>query len=155
MNEQNKKYLIYGASALAAYFLILRPILTKLGLQKTPTEIQADQAQAAYLQTEIGTGLATKTPGEWSIIADQIYQNLRYTALDDNKNDAVYQLTRVKNGADLANLIKFFGKRQEYFFGIPAGSQMDLQQFVRSNLSSSQIAAVNDNYLRKAIKYRF
>jgi len=32
---------------------------------------------------------------------------------------------------------------------------MDLQQFVTSNLSSKQIAAVNDNYRRKGIKYQF
>ena len=155
MNEKNKKYLIYGAGAIAAYFLILRPILTKLGLQKTPTQIQADQTQAQYLQSQISTGLSTKTPGEWAIIADQIYEDLRYTMLDDNKDDAAYQLARVKNGADVANLIKYFGKRQEYIFGLPAGSEKDLQQFVKSNLGSSQIAAVNDNYLRKGIKYRF
>lgn len=155
MNEKNKKYLIYGAGAIAAYFLILRPILTKLGLQKTPTQIQADQTQAAYLQSQISTGLSTKTPGEWAIIADQIYEDLRYTVLDDNKADAAYQLQRAKNNADVANLIKYFGKRQEYLFGIPAGSEKDLQQFVRSNLSTSQIATVNDNYLRKGIKYRF
>ena len=155
MNEKNKKYLIYGAGAIAAYFLILRPLLTKFGLQKTPTQLQADQTQAAYLQSQISTGLSTKTPGEWAIIADQIYEDLRYTYFDDNKDDAALQITRVKNGADVANLIKYFGKRQEYIFGIPAGSDKDLQQFVTSNLSSSKIAAINDNYLRKGIKYRF
>ena len=155
MNEKNKKYLIYGAGAIAAYFLILRPLLTKLGLQKTPTQQQAEQAQSTYLQSQISTGLSTKTPGEWAIIADQIYEDLRYTILDDDKDDAAYQLQRAKNNADVANLIKYFGKRQEYMFGIPAGSEKDLQQFVRSNLSSSQIATVNDNYLRKGIKYRF
>lgn len=155
MNEKNKKYIIWGAGAIAAYFLVLRPILTKLGLQKTQTQAQAEQAQSTYLQSQISTGLSTKSAGEWAIIADQIYEDLRYTILDDNKDDAAYQLQRVKNNADIANLIKYFGKRQEYMFGIPAGSDKDLQQFVRSNLSNSQIATVNNNYLRKGITYRF
>ena len=155
MNEKNKKYLIYGAGAIAAYFLILRPLLTKLGLQKTPTQLQAEQAQSTYLQSQISTGFSTKSAGEWAIIADQIYEDLRYTYFDDNKDDAALQLTRVKNNADVANLIKYFGKRQEYLFGIPAGSEKDLQQFVTSNLSSSKIAAINDNYLRKGITYKF
>jgi len=155
MREQNKKYLFYGLGAVAAYFIVLRPILKGLGLQKSQTEKEAEAEINKYLRSQISAGNATKTPGEWAIIADQIYNDLRYSALSDNKDNAALQLARVKNGADVALLIKSFGKRREYLFGIPAGSEMDLQQFVTSNLSSKQIAAVNDNYRRKGIKYQF
>lgn len=155
MTEQNKKYLYYGLGAVAAYFFVLRPILKGLGLQKSQTEKEAEAAIDKYLTGQINTGKPTKSPGEWAIIADQIYNDLRYTAISDNKDSAAYQLARVKNGADVALLIKSFGKRREYYFGIPAGSEMDLQQFVTGNLSSAQIAAVNDNYRRKNIKFQF
>jgi hypothetical protein len=155
MTEQNKKYLFYGLGAIAAYFIVLRPILKKFGLEKTQTEKEAEADINKYLRGQISAGNATKSPGEWAIIADQIYNDLRYSAVSDNKDSAAYQLARVKNGADVALLIKSFGKRREYYFGIPAGAEMDLQQFVTSNLSSKQIAAVNDNYRRKNIKYQF
>ena len=155
MTEQNKKYLFYGLGAVAAYFIVLRPILKKFGLEKTQTEKEAEADINKYLRGQISAGNATKSSGEWAIIADQIYNDLRYSAVSDNKDNAALQLARVKNGADVALLIKSFVKRREYYFGIPAGSEMDLQQFVTSNLSSKQIAAVNDNYRRKGIKYQF
>jgi len=155
MTSQNKKYLFYGIGAVAAYFFLLKPILKGLGLQKTQTEKEAEAAINKYLNSQISTGTPSKSPGEWAIIADQIYNDLRYTAISDNKANATYQIARCKNGADVALLIKSFGKRREYYFGLPAGSEMDLQQFVISNLSSTQIANINDNFKRKGIKYQF
>lgn len=155
MTKQTEKYLFYGIGAVAAYFLVLKPILQNLGLQKTQTEKEAEQAVSNYLTSQIKSGTSSKTPGEWAIVADQIYQDLRYSALSDNKTDAAYQIARVKNGADLALLIKSFGKRREYYFGIPSGDEMDLNQFVRSNLTNDQINLINDNYRRKNIKYQF
>jgi hypothetical protein len=81
MTEQNKKYLFYGLGAVAAYFIVLRPILKGLGLQKSQTEKEAEADINKYLRGQISAGNATKTPGEWAIIADQIYNDLRYTAV--------------------------------------------------------------------------
>ena len=114
MTEQNKKYLFYGLGAVAAYFIVLRPILKKFGLEKTQTEKEAEADINKYLRGQISAGNATKSPGEWAIIADQIYNDLRYTAISDNKDNAALQLARVNNGADVALLIKSFGKRREY-----------------------------------------
>jgi hypothetical protein len=155
MKQQDKKYLFYAIGGIAAYFFVLKPILKGLGLQKTQTEKEAEAAINKYLSNEIATGNPSKTSGEWAIIADQIYNDLRYTAISDNKADATYQIARCKNGADIALLIKSFGKRREYYFGLPAGSEMDLQQFVTSNLSSAQIASINSNFKRKGIKFQF
>jgi hypothetical protein len=155
MTKQNEKYLFYGIGAIAAYLFVLKPILKNLGLEKTQTEKEAEAAINKYLSSQISAGNSSKSPGEWAIIADQIYNDLRYSAVSDNKADATYQIARAKNGADVALLIKSFGKRREYLLGIPAGSQMDLQQFVRGNLSDTQIATINDNYKRKGIKFQF
>ena len=98
----------------------------------------------------------TKSDTEWKIIADQIYEDLKYSALNDQKEDAVYQLCRVKNDTDFSVLYKFFAKRQTYWFPpIPDGGLKNLVQVVLSNLSKDQIFRVNNNYERKGIKFRY
>lgn len=152
----NKKLLQYALGAGIAYFLILKPILEKLGLTKTAEQVQAQKNIETYVEKTIKTISPTKSVGEWQIIADQIYRDLKFSAIDDDKDDAVVQLCRAKNEGDVALLIKLFGLRQETWFGIiPDGSPKDLQQFVKSNLSNKQIGIVNENYRRKNIKYRF
>lgn len=150
--------LVFGG-VIAGYFLVVKPLLQKLGLQKTKEEKDAEQrereAVTQYVKTTLKKQNPTKTAGEWALIANTIYEDLRYSAIDDNKDDAGYQVARVKNDADVAVLIQQFGKRQEYFFGIPTGSPKTLPEFITSNLSQSKINAINDNYSRKNIKFRF
>jgi hypothetical protein len=97
----------------------------------------------------------TKSIGEWQIIADQIYNDLKFSGIADNKSDAGYQVARVQNDADIATLIQVFGMRQESFFGINTGGLQNLPQFIISNLAKSEIAKINDNYARKNIKFRY
>jgi len=150
---KDKKNIYYISGAVLAYFFILKPVLQKLNILKTKEEIDRDKEKQKFLTSS--TSKATKTPGEWAIIADQIYEDLRYTALDDDKDDAVYEISRVKNDADFKLLFQNFGTRQEYVFFLPSGSKKDLQQFVRSNLSKDQIQIINKNYHSKNISYQF
>lgn len=152
---KDKKTILYIGGAIAAYFLVFKPILEKLGLQKTIEQKQQEQNVSDYVTETLKIQNPTKSKGEWQIIANQIYEDLRYSAIDDNKKDAQYQVSRVKNDADVATLIQVFGNRQEYAFGLPVGSLKDLQQFIKSNLSTNQVLAINSNYSRKGIKYRF
>lgn len=151
MND--KKTIYYIGGAVLAYFIILKPVLQKFGIVKTKEEIEREKQKDVFLQTT--NEVPTKTPGEWTIVADQIYEDLRYSALDDNKDDAAYQVTRVKNNTDFKLLYKAFGNRQEYSFFVPVGSKKDLQQFIKSNLSNNQILKINDNYRRKKISFQF
>ena len=150
---KDKKTIYYVGGAILAHFLILKPVLQKLNILKSKEEIDREKEKEKYLQSENET--PTKTAGEWSIIADQIYQDLRYSALDDDKSDAGYQVSRVKNNADFKLLFKAFGKRREYYFGVPSGSEKDLQQFIRSNLSDSQVQIINKNYRNKNISFQY
>jgi hypothetical protein len=133
-------------------------IIYKLFIEKSKTE-KAQEAGAedinAYVQAATTAQSPTKSRGEWAVISDQIYDSLKYSRVSDDHGNAVYQLARVKNDADVALLISTFGQRQEYFFGIPVGDEMNLPTFVTSNLNSSEIATVNDNYRRKNIKFRY
>lgn len=150
---KDKKTIYYIGGAVIAYFLILKPVLQKLNIVKSQDEIDREKEKEKYLES--GSEVPTKTFGEWAIIADQIWEDLRYTALDDDKADAGYQVARVKNNADFKLLFKAFGKRREYFFGVPSGSEKDLQQFIKSNLSDSQVQIINANYRKKNITYQF
>lgn len=159
MDKQTEKYVLTGAILVGAYFAIIRPILTRVGVFKSREEKETETRKQSQLETVIKetakSEKPTKTVAEWQIIADQIYNDLRYSAVSDNKADAGYQVARVKNNADFWQLYKLFGKRREYLFGLPSGGLMDLAQFIRGNLSAKAIATINDNYKRKNIKFRF
>jgi hypothetical protein len=153
---KSKNIYLYLIGAGITYFFIVRPIFKKLGITKTAQEIEQEKKVETYLDKTIKSFKPSKSEGEWQIIANQIFRDLGFSAASDNKKDAVFQLCRVKNEGDVALLIKSFGKRQETWFGIiPDGSEKDLQQFVTSNLSVKDIAVINNNYIRKNIKYRF
>ena len=159
IDKQTQKLLLYAAIGGGAYFLILKPILIKLGVLKSSLELQQDISQKENIDSYINNSLKIQTPtksiGEWQLIADQIYNNLKFSGIADNKSDAGYQVARVQNDADIALLIQSFGMRQESFFGINIGGLQNLPQFIIGNLDKSEIAKINDNYARKNIKFRF
>jgi hypothetical protein len=159
IDKSTKDILIYGALIGGGYYFVLRPFLVKLGILQSPEQIAQQSQQTQNIQTYIEQTLSSQNPtksiGEWQVIANQIYQDLKFAGVSDDKSDAVYQICRVQNDADVALLYKNFGNRQEYYFGIPIDGLKDLQQFVNSNLSDSQINTINSNYSRKGIKYKF
>ena len=110
ITPENKKLLTSLGIAIAAYLLVVKPIFRALGLQKTPEELakaKSDAVNIADIQKNLSAKgiVLSKTKAEWDIIADTIYNDLKYSALNDNKADAGYQVTRVKNDADIIYLI--------------------------------------------------
>lgn len=160
LDQDNKKLLITAGIAVGAYLFVIKPILQKLGITKTAEEIAKEKSDASNL-SEIEKNLnamgvdLTKSKSEWDQIADTIYNDLRFSAIADDKADAGYQVARVKNDADMIYLIKTFGKRQEYLFGLPSGSPMGLTEFITSNLSREKINIINSNYASKGMKFKF
>ena len=143
IDKQTQKLLLYAAIGGGAYFLILKPLLIKLGVLKSTLELQQEQSQKENIDSYVNSSLKIQTPtkskGEWQIIADQIYNDLKFSGIADNKSDAGYQVARVQNDADVALLIQVFGMRQESFFGINTGGLQNLPQFIIGNLSKSDI----------------
>jgi hypothetical protein len=65
------------------------------------------------------------------------------------------------NELDVAKLIKAFGTRQNYVFGLPAGSSMDLLTFVQDELgneygglTSYRVSSINADWKKKGISYQ-
>jgi len=159
ISKQNEKILTYAIGIGAGYFFVIQPLLVKFGIIKSPAlrqqEIEQGQNIEEYLNQALISQKPTKSKGEWQIIANNIYNDLSRSSVADNKSDAGYQVSRVQNDADFSLLYDTFGKRQEYYFGIPTGGLQDLVQFIVSNLDKSEISKINDNYSRKGIKFRF
>jgi hypothetical protein len=160
ITQENKRLLTTVGIGIAAYLVVIRPLFQSLGITKTAAEIQKEKSDAANINeieknlNALGLSL-TKSKAEWDQIADSIYNDLRFSAIADNKADAGYQVARVKNDADMIYLIKTFGKRQEYLFGLPSGSPMGLAEFITSNLTRENINLINNNYTSKGMNFKF
>ena len=160
MKDANKQLLIYAIGIGAGYFLLIKPILEGLGIIKSNQQKLKEKQEQKNVSDQIidfqKKGLRlTKSKAEWDSIANQIYEDLRYSYFDDNKSDAGYQLARVQNDLDMAYLQQTFGLRQEYAFGIPVGSEKNLSSFITSNLNQSAINKINSNYASKKMTFRF
>lgn len=155
----DQQLIIYALALIIIYIAVIRPIFIKLGLAKDPLRSATEERKQEQLEEQLKESTQqqrpTKSTQEWQVIADKIYNNLRFSAVSDNKADAGYQVARVQNDADFWTLYKLFGKRREYLFGIPSGDLMDLAQFIGTNLSREAIAKINNNYSSKGIKFRF
>jgi len=160
ISQENKKLLTTAGIVVAAYLIVIKPLFQSLGITKTDAEIAKEKSDAANIN-DIEKNLnargidLTKSKAEWDQIADAIYNDLRYSSVDDDKADAGYQIARVQNDADVIYLIKSFGKRQEFFFFLPTGSPKGLTEFITSNLTRDNINLINDNYSRKGMNFKF
>jgi hypothetical protein len=61
----------------------------------------------------------------YDTLANTIYNSMRF-AVGDDYGAVQDSLKKMKNDLDVAKLIKAFGSRQDYAFGIPVGDKMDL-----------------------------
>ena len=98
---------------------------------------------------------------QYNAMANQIYEGMRY-CLGDDYASVEKTLMKMKNNLDVNYLVKAFGKRQGYCFGIPEGAERDLFTFVRSELgteygglSDSRLVNVNKDWSKKKISYKF
>lgn len=135
-------------------FSVLSGILEKLGIWQTKEERDRQKQYEESAGQVYAVQQPTKPVHEWKIIADLIYEDLRYSSFDDKTGDAGYQIARVQNDADVLKLAELFGERTETFFGIPVGN-FNFYQFIRRNLSRSKLNEINGNYQRKGIKFRW
>ena len=164
IDKQTQTILLYFLIFIVIYYLWLKPLFSKIlspiGLGTTAEQKETERRKQDQLELQVKetaqTGQRmTKSTQEWQVIADQIWEDLHYSAISDNKADAGYQISRVQNDADFWELFRLFGKRREYIIGIPTGSLMNLSQFIKSNLSDEVIQKINNNYKSKGIKFRF
>lgn len=96
----------------------------------------------------------------YNTFANTIYNSMRY-AVGDDYGTVEVTMKKMKNDLDVAKLVKAFGQRQDYAFGIPVGSSMDLLTFVQKELGNDwggltnyRVRNINADWKKKGINYQ-
>lgn len=131
-----------------------------------PTEAQRkNRALERNVDSEIsklqGNGQRpTFADSNYNTFANTIYNSMRF-AIGDDYATVESTMKRMKNDLDVAKLIKAFGTRQDYAFGIPVGSPMDLFTYVQKELGNDfagltnyRVRRINEDWAKKGIKYK-
>ena len=102
---------------------------------------------------------ATFPDSSYNTLANTIYNSMRF-AVGDDYGAVQDSLKKMKNDLDVAKLIKAFGSRQDYAFGIPVGDKMDLLTYVKKELgneyfglTSYRVTNINKDWAAKKITY--
>lgn len=137
-------------------FLVGRKLLQFFNIVETAEEAkQRRETQTTLKKAQAQTKVKpTQTDFFWKSTADTIYEAWRYSRFDDDKDLAEAKLKEPRNDADYLKLVEFYGRRQNYFFGIPEGGLRTLAEAANSELSEDRINRINTNYAQKGIKYR-
>lgn len=99
-------------------------------------------------------------PSQYPAFANIIYESTKY-GIGDNYGAVVDTLKKLKNDLDVNQLIKVYGTKQNYIFGIPQGAPRDLFTNLRAELgneygglTSYRINQINNDWSKKGIKYK-
>lgn len=138
--------------------LLGKKILVALNIIESAEERKSrKKREAAFVQTKDKI-LSVQSPSindaNLVMLADQLYEALRYSAIGDDKDEAETILKKMRVDADLYRLADLFGTRQEFWFAIP-GASLTFSPFVSSNLSRARLDRINENYKTKGITFRF
>ncbi|CAI8156602.1 MAG: Uncharacterised protein [Formosa sp. Hel3_A1_48] len=97
---------------------------------------------------------------QYQAMASSAYDGMRYCA-GDNYTAVEEILKKMQNNLDVSLLVSAFGIRQNFCFGIPTGTPLDLFSFVKRELGDEwggltdyRIKRINDNWQKKGITYK-
>ena len=169
INEQQvKTYTIAAVAILIVYVLFkvarglgdtTTGIFEGLGISETKEEKEAkkktDKALEDFKKESLLTSKPTRTAAQWQLVANDIYNALKSSAVSDDKARAYTLLASILTDADMSLVLSGFGRRQEYSFGVPIGPEKTLQEFVSSNLNQTDINDLNKLYSRSKMKFKF
>lgn len=167
VDEKQVRLIIIIAVALILIIFgvrILNSILRMIGIKKSPEQeayekmvekgvISVVNQSKVDVENQFNKQPSTKTDAEWLLIAQAIKQDLQIKN-EQNIEDAGYQVSRVQNDTDVLKLIRAFGEKSVYFFGIPYNT-LNLSGFIYKFFPKSKIDAINRNYASKRIKFRW
>jgi hypothetical protein len=101
---------------------------------------------------------ATFPDSQYVLFANTIHNGMRYCAGDDY-GTVEATMKKMKNDLDVAKLIKAFGTRKDFCFGIPTG-EFDLFTYVQKELGNDyggltnyRVDRINSDWKSKGITY--
>jgi hypothetical protein len=133
------------------------------GIVFPSAEAKRNAELSRNIDTEIArlqkTQKASYPDSSYNTMANTIYNSMRF-AVGDDYGAVQDSLKKMKNDLDVAKLIKAFGTRQDYAFGIPVGDKMDLLTYVKKELgneyfglTSYRVTDINKDWAAKKISY--
>ena len=139
MKTNINKYKIYAPYLIGGIGLYL---IYKWFFKKSATEQTAENvvtAQQNYINELSNTLKPSYNLSYYGSLANQIYNTIAYSGVADDYKNTFQLMLKVLNQLDMALLIKAYGVRQRYFFGVPAGYPEDLITSVSNELRSEII----------------
>jgi hypothetical protein len=151
------QYIVIGAGIFLGYKLVSKLFttgseqLTQNVLNTNEDDIKKFAKQGMIPSFEIS---------QYPIFANIIYESTKY-GIGDAYGTVVNTLSQLKNNLDVALLIKAYGTKQNYVFGIPTGEKRDLFTNIQAELGNEyggltgyRITQINNNWLSKGITYK-
>ncbi len=96
---------------------------------------------------------------QYQLFANALHESMKY-GIGDNYPAVVSTLKKMNTDRDVLELIKAYGNRQGYVFGIPTGEPIDLFTTIKKELgneffgiTSYKVDQINDDWKKKKIKY--
>lgn len=149
---------IKAGIAMGVYFLVIVPILQKLGILKGKDDkaviAARDKALKDELQKQLQKQASSYTDAQLSGFADTVFESMRYSWLDDDYDVTEEYLKKMRNTTDVLKLIDIFGKRDECLFGVLC-TTLSLPEMVKRNLKTSMISDINKYYESKGIDFNW
>jgi len=103
---------------------------------------------------------ASFSDSNYNTFANTIYNSIRF-AVGDDYSTVESTMKRMQNDLDVAKLIKAFGVKQDYFFGLPTGDKMDLFTYIQKELGNEyggltnyRVKNINADWKKKGITYQ-
>ncbi len=134
------------------------PLIFPSATQKRNNQLAKDINSEIKTHEDAGQ-VASFPESTYMTFANTCYEGMRY-AIGDNYGAVEDTLEKMNNDLDVAKLIKAFGFRQDYVFGLPDGDPKDLFTFVESELGSDylgltnyRVTNINSNWKTKGITY--
>jgi CRISPR/Cas system-associated protein endoribonuclease Cas2 len=151
------QYLLLGGISFLA-FQVYKKITSN---QTTNNEAQAElqkEIQKELLRLK-NVKLSYALP-QYKLFANLLHDSMKY-GLGDNYQAVVSTLQKMNNDKDVLQLVKDYGNRQNYIFGIPQGEPKDLFTTIKSELgneyaglTSYKVDKINDDWKKKKINYK-
>jgi len=165
IDKQTQDLIFKAGIVVGGYFLVVKPLLEKLGLKKTAEQEAQEEtskkgrekfiedALAKPVPTQFNKGKAYFPEGQYALFADQIYEFLNYSYFDSKPFEAYKVMLKMRNDGDIAMLVKYYGIRQLKKFGLPVGNPKNLSQTLVSELTKEQLKQLRDWFRTNKLKY--
>lgn len=151
------KYALIGASLYLGYKIISKFFKSDSTEATDDILIQAENDIKKFAKQGL---LPSFEIAQYPIFANIIYESTKY-GIGDAYGTVVDTLKQLQNNLDVALLIRSYGTKQNYVFGIPTGEKRDLFTNIQAELGNEyggltgyRITQINNNWSSKGITYK-